>query len=137
MERRGRAGCHPTQGHALDLLREAPDGLSLGEIAQHLGVSPPTASDTMKALVTKGLVSKQPGAAKRSIRLTLTRKAPHSPSAPATGPISVRCRRDARSGGAGCSAGQLDQADPGHAGQGRYSGAGDVRDLQLLSRQRS
>ncbi|WP_343612051.1 MarR family transcriptional regulator [Novosphingobium sp.] len=65
-------GVTPTQGHALDLLREAPDGLSLGEIAQHLGVSPPTASDTMKALVTKGLVSKQPGAAKRSIRLTLT-----------------------------------------------------------------
>lgn len=65
-------GVTPTQGHALDLLREAADGLSLGEVARHLGVSPPTASDTVNALVTKGLVSKQPGATRRSIRLTLT-----------------------------------------------------------------
>lgn len=65
-------GVTPTQGLALDLLRETPNGLSLGEIAQHLGVSSPTASDTVRALVTKGLVSKQPGPARRSIRLTLT-----------------------------------------------------------------
>lgn len=68
----GPAGVSPTQGHALGLLRESPDGMTLGAIAGLLGVSPPTASDAMNALVAKGLAAKEPGANRRSISLVLT-----------------------------------------------------------------
>jgi DNA-binding MarR family transcriptional regulator len=68
----GPAGVTPTQGHALGLLRDAPEGLPLGTVASRLGVSAPTASDAMNALVAKGLVLKAPGAKPRSISLRLT-----------------------------------------------------------------
>lgn len=68
------AGVTPTQGLALGLLKEAPSGMRLGALAHLLGVSPPTASDTITALVAKGLVEKAPGSDKRSITLMLTQK---------------------------------------------------------------
>lgn len=68
----GPAGVTPTQGHALGLLRDAPEGLPLGVVAGLLGVSAPTASDAMNALAAKGLVLKAPGAKPRSISLRLT-----------------------------------------------------------------
>lgn len=46
----------PTQGQVLVLLRSAPRGLRLDEVARALGVTAPTASDSVAALVSKGLV---------------------------------------------------------------------------------
>lgn len=66
------AGVTPTQGHALGLLRDAPDGMRLAALAKLLGISAPTASDAMNSLVAKGLVAKMPGADLRSISLVLT-----------------------------------------------------------------
>lgn len=68
----GPAGVTPTQGHALGLLRDAPEGMRLNAIAKLLGVSAPTASDAMNSLVAKGLATKAPGLDKRSINLVLT-----------------------------------------------------------------
>ncbi|MBA4228557.1 MAG: MarR family transcriptional regulator [Hyphomonas sp.] len=68
----GSAGVTPTQGNALGMLRDAPDGLKLSEVAKTLGISAPTASDAINALVTKGLVVKQAGADRRSISLALS-----------------------------------------------------------------
>jgi DNA-binding MarR family transcriptional regulator len=56
----GGRGLTPTQGQALALLRANPPGLRLGELAAQLGVTAPTASDSVAALHRKGLVSKDP-----------------------------------------------------------------------------
>jgi DNA-binding MarR family transcriptional regulator len=68
----GAAGVTPTQAQAIALLREAPKGMRLGALASLLGVSPPTASDTVKSLVAKGLAAKDPGPDKRTMALRLT-----------------------------------------------------------------
>lgn len=62
----------PTQGALLAHLTEHPNGLSLGALAQKLGISAPTASDAVKTLVAKKLVAKKPGADKRAVVLTAT-----------------------------------------------------------------
>ena len=54
----GGRGLTPTQGQVLALLRASPDGLRLGVLAQQLGVTEPTASDSVAALHRKGLVVK-------------------------------------------------------------------------------
>jgi DNA-binding MarR family transcriptional regulator len=56
----GSRGLTPTQGQVLALLRASPDGLRLGVLAQQLGVTQPTASDSVAALARKGLVVKAP-----------------------------------------------------------------------------
>jgi DNA-binding MarR family transcriptional regulator len=56
----GGRGLTPTQGQALALLRANPAGLRLGALAQQLGVTAPTASDSVAALHRKGLVTKAP-----------------------------------------------------------------------------
>jgi DNA-binding MarR family transcriptional regulator len=66
------AGVTPTQAQALAILRETAQGMRLGELAGLLGVSAPTASDAVNALVSKGLVLKDAGADKRSVTLKLT-----------------------------------------------------------------
>lgn len=68
----GAVGITPTQGHALALLREAPDGLRLAALSKLLGVSPPTASEAVGSLVVKRLVTKEPGQDKRSLTLKVT-----------------------------------------------------------------
>src|SRR5690349_19286258 len=68
----GPAGVTPTQGHALGVLRGLPNGIRLAALAELLGVSAPTASDTVNALVAKGLVAKEPGSDRRSIGLKIT-----------------------------------------------------------------
>lgn len=68
----GPAGVTPTQGQALGMLAEAPDGMRLAALADLLGVSAPTASDAVNALVAKSLVVKAPGPDKRSVSLKLT-----------------------------------------------------------------
>jgi DNA-binding MarR family transcriptional regulator len=56
----GGRGLTPTQGQALALLRANPAGLRLGALARQLGVTQPTASDSVAALHRKGLVAKVP-----------------------------------------------------------------------------
>ena len=56
----GGRGLTPTQGQALALLRANPPGLRLGELAAQLGVTAPTASDSVAALWRKGLLTKDP-----------------------------------------------------------------------------
>lgn len=66
------AGVTPTQAQALAALRGQQHGLRLAALAQTIGVSAPTASDAVASLVSKGLVSKQPGADKRAVTIALT-----------------------------------------------------------------
>ncbi|MBL8657629.1 MAG: winged helix-turn-helix transcriptional regulator [Altererythrobacter sp.] len=68
----GSAGITPTQGNALGMLRDASDGMKLSAVAKMLGISAPTASDAMNALVAKGLVIKKAGPDRRSINLILS-----------------------------------------------------------------
>jgi DNA-binding MarR family transcriptional regulator len=56
----GGSGLTPTQGQALALLRATPGGLRMGALARQLGVTQPTASDSVAALQRKGLVAKAP-----------------------------------------------------------------------------
>ena len=54
-------GLNPTQSQVLALLlRGDPGGLGLTHLADQLGVSPPTMSDSVSALERKGLVAKKP-----------------------------------------------------------------------------
>lgn len=66
------AGLTPSQGHALSLLSEERSGMKLAALAQALGVSAPTASEMVNAMVAKGYAAKAQGPDKRSIALTLT-----------------------------------------------------------------
>jgi DNA-binding MarR family transcriptional regulator len=54
----GARGLTPTQGQILALLRARRRALRLTQVAEELGISPPTASDSVRALVDKGLVRK-------------------------------------------------------------------------------
>lgn len=63
-------GLNPTQGRALNALAGEPEGLRLAAIASVLGVSAPTASDSMAALIRKGLVERGAGGRAAPFRLT-------------------------------------------------------------------
>ena len=67
-------GLNPTQAQVLMVLaRSGPSGLRLSAIAAQLGVSAPTASDSVSALETKDLVAKGPAADdRRALAVTLT-----------------------------------------------------------------
>lgn len=54
----GARGLTPTQGQILALLRARGRALRLTQVAGELGISAPTASDSVRALVHKGLVQK-------------------------------------------------------------------------------
>jgi DNA-binding MarR family transcriptional regulator len=56
----GGRGLTPTQGQILALLRANPDGLRLRALAEQLGITAATASDSVTALHRKGLVTKEP-----------------------------------------------------------------------------
>jgi DNA-binding MarR family transcriptional regulator len=68
------AGLNPAQWAALRYLSRSDDGpRTVGGLAQHQGVTAPTASETVSALVRKGLVVRQPSETdKRSHGLALT-----------------------------------------------------------------
>jgi len=67
------AGINPTQLSILTLLEGRVHGLGVKEIAAHLGVSQPTATDSINALERKQLVMKQAGRVdKRSTSVCLT-----------------------------------------------------------------
>jgi DNA-binding MarR family transcriptional regulator len=61
----------PTQAEILQQLADAKS-LRLGEVAERLSISAPTASDAVSSLVSKGLASKVQGADKRSLAIKLT-----------------------------------------------------------------
>lgn len=54
------AGVNPTQLAILDILEGRPAGLAVRDLATQLGVSQPTATDSILALERKGLVEKRP-----------------------------------------------------------------------------
>jgi DNA-binding MarR family transcriptional regulator len=56
----GGRGLTPTQGQVLALLRANPGGLRLRALAEQLGVTAATTSDSVTALHRKGLVTKEP-----------------------------------------------------------------------------
>src|SRR4029450_2617964 len=58
----GGRGLTPTQGQVLALLRANPRGLRLGALADQLGVTSATTSDSVAALHRKGLIAKEPTA---------------------------------------------------------------------------
>jgi len=68
------AGLNPTQAHVLALLAgRAAEGIRVKEIAAHLGVSQPSATDSIAALVRKRLVSKAVDAGDaRATRIQIT-----------------------------------------------------------------
>ena len=55
----GGRGLNPTQGQVLALLRANPNGLRLGALAEQLGVTAATTSDSVAALQRKGHVTKE------------------------------------------------------------------------------
>ncbi|MEE2567155.1 MarR family winged helix-turn-helix transcriptional regulator [Hyphobacterium marinum] len=65
-------GLTPTQARALALIGASPDGVGLTALARGLGVSAPSASETVKALVARNLVAKVRGTDRRATILTLT-----------------------------------------------------------------
>jgi DNA-binding MarR family transcriptional regulator len=83
----GGRGLTPTQGQALALLRANPAGLRLGALAAQLGVTAPTASDSVAALHRKGLVAKAPLAGDgRAVVVRLTPAGVHEAAAAAAWP---------------------------------------------------
>ncbi|WP_261334210.1 MarR family winged helix-turn-helix transcriptional regulator [Rhizobium leguminosarum] len=72
-ERAKAIGLNPTQLAILTLLEGRKGGLGVKEIAAHLGVSQPTATDSINALGKKGHVEKRAGQGdRRSIGVHLT-----------------------------------------------------------------
>lgn len=72
-ERAKRAGINPTQLAILELLEGRDGGLGVKEIAAHLGVSQPTATDSINALARKGAVEKRAVAGDgRAVAIVLT-----------------------------------------------------------------
>lgn len=67
------AGLTPTQGDALRLLADRPEGLRLNELAAQLSVRSSTASDAVSALASKHLVERRPDPDHgRAIRVSLS-----------------------------------------------------------------
>lgn len=65
-------GVTPTQLQILTILEGRADGLRVTEIAAHLGVSQPTATDSVSALQRKGYVAKTAGTDRRASPVALT-----------------------------------------------------------------
>jgi len=66
-------GVNPAQFTILSILDGRPEGLGVGELAAHLGVSQPSATDSILALERKEMVARMPSAIdRRSVRVTLT-----------------------------------------------------------------
>ncbi len=68
-------GLNPTQLSILELLQGRQDGLTVKEIAANLGVSQPTATDSIAALERKELVTKTSDAAdRRTVKVVIAQK---------------------------------------------------------------
>lgn len=67
------AGLNPTQLSILELLEGRPRGMSVKDVAAYLGVSQPTATDSITALERKSLLTKSGAASdRRVVNVTLT-----------------------------------------------------------------
>ncbi|WP_245515493.1 MarR family winged helix-turn-helix transcriptional regulator [Rhizobium deserti] len=67
------SGLNPAQLAILELLEGRKDGLAVKEVATNLGVSQPTATDSIAALERKGLVAKRSaGTDKRGVNVGIT-----------------------------------------------------------------
>jgi DNA-binding MarR family transcriptional regulator len=67
------SGLNPTQMAIVTLLEGRDTGLGIKDIAAHIGVSQPTATDSVLSLEKKGLVAKRRGLAdKRAVSIVLT-----------------------------------------------------------------
>jgi DNA-binding MarR family transcriptional regulator len=83
----GGRGLTPTQGQVLALLRANPNGLRLRALAEQLGVSAATTSDSVAALHRKGLVAKEGTASDgRAVIVVLTPTGSRGPPAAAAWP---------------------------------------------------
>lgn len=83
----GGRGLTPTQGQVLALLRANPNGLRLGALADQLGVTAATTSDSVTALHRKGLVTKGPTAGDgRGVVVVLTQTGSREAAAAAAWP---------------------------------------------------
>lgn len=71
MRQRTLLGLSIAQFRALNYLSRRP-GASLSELAEFLGLTPPTASKLVQKLVTRKVVARRAGRDRRRIRLTLT-----------------------------------------------------------------
>jgi DNA-binding MarR family transcriptional regulator len=89
----------PTQGQILALLRSRGSGaLRLCQVAASLGISPPTASDSVRALVNKGFVRKTRALGDaRAIALELTAEGQAEAERAAAWPDFLVCAIDALS----------------------------------------
>lgn len=65
-------GLNPAQLAVVELLEGREAGLGVKEIAIQLGVSQPSATDTINALERKGLVEKRSGEDRRAVRVCLS-----------------------------------------------------------------
>jgi DNA-binding MarR family transcriptional regulator len=87
-ERSGGRGLNPTQSQILAALREGPSGV--GEIADRLGVTRATVSDSVAALERKGLVRKRESSKDaRRVVLTLTPRGRRESKLIAVGPETL------------------------------------------------
>jgi DNA-binding MarR family transcriptional regulator len=86
----GRHGLHPTQAQVVTLLAARPTGMRVRELAAALGVTPATTSDSVAALVRKGLVDKSPGPGDaRAVVVTLTPRGQQEAAAISTWPDAM------------------------------------------------
>ncbi|MCU0699127.1 MAG: MarR family winged helix-turn-helix transcriptional regulator [Myxococcaceae bacterium] len=67
----GARGLSPTQGQVLALLLTSRTGLRPSTLAERLAVTPPTVTDTVKALVAKGLVERRADASDARVSLVV------------------------------------------------------------------
>lgn len=70
-ERAKGSGLNPTQLAILDLLQGRPTGLGIQAIARQLVLSQPTVTESVQALVRKGLVDKRAGTDRRAVTIVL------------------------------------------------------------------
>ncbi|MBI4220007.1 MAG: MarR family transcriptional regulator [Chloroflexi bacterium] len=73
MRRRTMPGLSIAQFRALNYLSRRP-GASLSELAEFLGLTPPSASKLVQKLVTQRVVARRVGRDRRRVRLSLTRQ---------------------------------------------------------------
>jgi DNA-binding MarR family transcriptional regulator len=71
-DRAKRLGLNPSQLAILETLEGRVDGMGVKEVAAHLAVSQPTATDSINALERKGLVEKRTGSDKRAVVVCIT-----------------------------------------------------------------
>jgi len=89
-DRAKRLDLNPTQLSILDTLEGREAGMGVKEIAIHLAVSQPTATDSINALERKGLVEKRTGSDRRAVVVCITGEGRSTLSRSGTGETAER-----------------------------------------------